>query len=267
MASATEFVSLGDLYEEAGAEDDDVLDRLKALVSEYYPAGWRKWKVVNFSKTALFGKSIDPQTLNKIRFALPTLGVAKAFDPELVHIPEKSFRSFKVTMLEWSFCRALIISPPAIANKIRGSAAQAEIFIRALDPIKHLFVSRKHASDNLSQESSAVDSESELRSFSSRKRSNSEGFRPYPVKKSRVDVLERRMYDMFTTLSNKIDSLSKPQCADRGFEDGMNGSFLDTSDREASIYVGQPLEKRTWRTFCYRRCERRNHRYLQPYQR
>nr|CAI5856140.1 unnamed protein product [Callosobruchus analis] len=46
----------------------------------------------------------------------------------------------KVAMPNWSFCRALILSTPSIVNKIKGSAPQAELFSKGVDPVKNLFL-------------------------------------------------------------------------------------------------------------------------------
>ncbi|CAH0560607.1 unnamed protein product [Brassicogethes aeneus] len=75
-------------------------DKLKELAQEHLPEGWTEWKVSQLSKEQLLGSSVDPLILNKIRFALPTVGVVKAFIPEADHLSEKTYRDIKVSMLE-----------------------------------------------------------------------------------------------------------------------------------------------------------------------
>ncbi|KAL4705086.1 hypothetical protein ACJJTC_002734 [Scirpophaga incertulas] len=102
MVEAVDFVALGELLAEPAASLEDDIK----------------------------GAVLDPQALNKLRFALPTIDVLKAFYPSGTRISEKAFRDIKVKMLhQWPFTRALIMGPPAVANKIRGSAARTELFI------------------------------------------------------------------------------------------------------------------------------------------
>lgn len=75
--------------------------------------------------------------------------IARTFHPAIVSLPEKQYCDFKVQMLEWDFCRALIISLPSIVNKIKGSVGQAQIFLEAIKPSKNLFISRKQAARDL----------------------------------------------------------------------------------------------------------------------
>nr|CAI5827075.1 unnamed protein product [Callosobruchus analis] len=70
----------------------------------------------------LLGAEYDPQILNKIRFALPTVGLVQAFNPGATHISEKGYMEMKLKMLTFPFCIGLIIRPTCLAAKIRGSA-------------------------------------------------------------------------------------------------------------------------------------------------
>ncbi|KAL4718633.1 hypothetical protein ACJJTC_002347, partial [Scirpophaga incertulas] len=45
------------------------------------------WKVLRTSKEDILRDRYDPQVLNKLRFALPTTAIAKAFDPEWEQSP------------------------------------------------------------------------------------------------------------------------------------------------------------------------------------
>lgn len=153
MAEGTAFITLADLLEESAdtEKQDRILDRIKLLPQESLPDGWTNWKTVDLTRENLFGdeQAVDPQVLNKIRFALPTVGIAKAFNPSANDWTKNQYRDYKVEMLNWAFCRALIMSPPAITNRLKGSAGQADLFLHAIKPIKHLFVPRIQAVEDL----------------------------------------------------------------------------------------------------------------------
>ncbi|CAH2016736.1 unnamed protein product [Acanthoscelides obtectus] len=114
MAMATNFVTLGELWSshvEMEEEDEAIFSRIKVLIENHLPDGWRDWKVIDWKKEDLFGKKIDHKVLNKIRFALPTLELVKAFYPEATSVGEKTYRNIKLRLLDWNLCRALIMSP------------------------------------------------------------------------------------------------------------------------------------------------------------
>nr|CAI5867516.1 unnamed protein product [Callosobruchus analis] len=63
------------LEESAVTEEDDIiLDRLKQLATEVLPEDWKMWRTGE-----IFGDAGDPQILHKIRFALPTFRMVRAF--------------------------------------------------------------------------------------------------------------------------------------------------------------------------------------------
>lgn len=205
MVQEASFVSLGELLEETGESDNDneILERLKLLAQELLPNGWTAWTVTRSTKEDVFGETVDPQVLNKLRFAIPTDQLAKAFVPEATRLSEKGFRDLKLKMLDWAFTRALITSPPAICNKIRGSAAATELFNVAVKPRR---MSRKEADRALSMETDEEATNMRKRRISSDPES-SDAWATRP-KRSRIDSLEQRMNDMFSTLMEKIESLA-----------------------------------------------------------
>ncbi|CAG4930095.1 unnamed protein product [Parnassius apollo] len=81
-------------------------------------------------------------------------------------------------MLEWPFCVRLIIGPPSIGARIRGSAVQNELIVASLTELKPLLLSRKYASKELA-DSDDADVLSIVRSSSSKSK-----------KLSRMDKLE-----------------------------------------------------------------------------
>lgn len=147
MALPRAFTTLAELAELDVPGDRVVLDRLIEVVDQVYPVTWRDWKVVNYTKEDLFGSKIDPQILNKLRFAIPTVSIVKAFDPEATSVSEKKFKSYKLSLLDWPFCRALIMSPKSLASRIHGSAAKLEIFVAAIGDMGDTFISREETED------------------------------------------------------------------------------------------------------------------------
>nr|CAH7735176.1 unnamed protein product [Callosobruchus chinensis] len=116
MALPSSFNTLGDLYDDKTTENE-VLSRLKQLAQQWLPNGWRDWQVAQGAADEQ--EQLDQQTLNKLRFGLPTIGIAKAFNPEARTLKEKPYRDMKTQMLQWGFCRGLIIGPPELAARIR----------------------------------------------------------------------------------------------------------------------------------------------------
>ncbi|KAJ2943181.1 hypothetical protein O0L34_g18893 [Tuta absoluta] len=146
MAGQSEvLVTLGELLEERGEteEDEQILSRLKILAQESLPDGWIEWEVTRASKDEVFGEKLETTVLNKLTFALPTMGLARAFDPDTERLSEKTYRDIRVKLLDWSFNRALILGPPAIANRVRGSAARTEFFKEAVPSLKLLLLTQK----------------------------------------------------------------------------------------------------------------------------
>lgn len=233
MAQESNFVTLGELLEEQGEseEDDRILDRIKLLAQETLPDGWTDWQAGRATKEEVFGEKVEPLVMNKLMFALPTVGLARAFDPEADHLSEKGYRDIRLKLLDWAFTRALILGPPAIANKVRGSAARTELFKQSTDSLRPLLHTRAEANRILTGELS--ESEASIRkkdsSISScgndkksqkRRRSSSPGC----GKKSRLDSLEERMNDMFSYLVSSIDSLkeSRPDHPEDTDESSVN---------------------------------------------
>ncbi|XP_012269133.2 uncharacterized protein LOC105693654 [Athalia rosae] len=247
MAESCSYVSLGELLEEsAETEDQDViLDRLKLLAYDNLPEGWTNWKTINYSKEDLFGEGdVDPQILNKLRFALPTIGIAIAFNPSATYLAERQYRDYKVEMLNWALCRALIMSPPSITNKLKGSIGQAELFQQAIKPVKHLCVSRRSAAEELKLEAEGSNmEEAEEESLPPRKRhSASPGSIGSLPKRSRVAFLENRMDEMFSILCEKIEKLKKPEVHPLSYESDVSMSEKENLGSEDSESIASGIE-------------------------
>ncbi|KAI5639428.1 hypothetical protein NE865_08103 [Phthorimaea operculella] len=220
MALPRAFTTLGELAELDEPGEREVLDRLIEVVDLVYPPTWRDWRVVNFSKEDLFGLRLEPQTLNKLRFAIPTISIIKSFDPEAVSVSEKRFKTLKLSLLNWSFCRALIMSPRSVASKIHGSSSNLEIFISAIGDIGGDFISREEA-------------ESLISGKEKRKRPSSQSSQYKVAKKQRTDSTEdirilkeqtRALQDMMSNLLSRQYQKSH----NYGHEGNASGSEEET---------------------------------------
>ncbi|CAH0551341.1 unnamed protein product [Brassicogethes aeneus] len=90
------------------ASDDAILERVKKQAINHLPEGWKEWNVAMLKKEDILGSPADPQILNRLKFAIPTIGLAQAFFPNLSYISEKVLRDLKIKMLDWEFCIGLI---------------------------------------------------------------------------------------------------------------------------------------------------------------
>lgn len=177
MATSQNFITLGELFtRNYDEEEEELLTKVKSIIEESLPTGWRDWKVIDWSKEELLGRKMDHKILNKIRFAIPSVELVKAFYPEAKAIGEKAYKNMKLKLLDWDICRALITNPNQVAAKLRGSAAQAEIFKRAVESIRASVYSREQISDALT-----TDVESHQNRVKIYSRSNSES-RNNPIK-------------------------------------------------------------------------------------
>nr|CAI5850810.1 unnamed protein product [Callosobruchus analis] len=75
------------------------------------------WKDAHFSRKELLREELDPQVLNKLMYALPTVVLARAFDPQAVTLSEKRYREIRVKMLDWPFCVSLLVGPSSLASR------------------------------------------------------------------------------------------------------------------------------------------------------
>lgn len=238
MSEELEWTTMEELMEVAAdtEAEDRILDRVKLVAQESLPEGWLNWKTLDFSKEALFGTelTVDPQILNKLRFALPTVALARAFNPSAVDLPEKQYRDLKVSMLNWSFCRALIMSPPALVNKLKGSVGRAEIFLHAIESVKPLCISRKRAAELLRPQGADSDSDEENDSSRALKRPGEHLSQDAPgPKRSKVTELQDEMRHMFGIVMEKIQNMEQ-RGHRRGVEEMSEDDDYSDNDSEHS---------------------------------
>lgn len=227
MATPAHLVSMEELFQQN--DDDEVLDRLKSLADKYLPIGWKEWQLIKNDETDSF--SVDQSILNKLRFALPTVGIAKAFDPEATSLMERPYRDMKVKMLKWPFCRGLIFSPSELSTQLRGSSLRHELVLQSITPLKDLFLSRKEASAQLGHTSG--DDDSILGKRKSRSSST------VSSKYSRLDALEARQ----ERIEGLLQTLVEKNSSKKGYseEEDENEEYDDArlsdsgSERERSL--------------------------------
>lgn len=67
------------------------MERVKVLAQEHLPDGWTRWVVTTATKEEVFGEKIESNVLNKLVYALPTVGLARAFVPDADHHSERGY--------------------------------------------------------------------------------------------------------------------------------------------------------------------------------
>lgn len=151
-------------------EDKNFYDNVVRTIEDFYPDDWKTWVVNDISFEDLFGGNEAPSDLEcRLRFALPTVNLAKAHSPEN-NLSERRYKRFKRTMLKWPLGRALIYAPLTLMSKVHPVRAYNK-FLDTVNMIKVYLVSRHEASKALRSETA----DDEVASISSRvsKRSHS----------------------------------------------------------------------------------------------
>lgn len=127
----------------SNGEDDGFFTRLIEVLDQNYPQGWRSWEVENYSYTDLFGKHITSAVEQKLRFAIPTAELARAYSPDNPTLSEKKYRSLKRKLLSWPLGRALIYAPHSLMEKVH--AKSYEFFMTTVKLLKPKLTSRKRS--------------------------------------------------------------------------------------------------------------------------
>jgi len=138
-------VSLGTLFDDTST-DTPMITRLRAAADSSSPSGWRDWPVCAVS----FGDTVDSQRPRQVRYALATLVIVRAFDPEAAGLSERQYKDMKLQMLHWPFCGGLMLSPSDMAASVRSSSLRHELVVQATAAMKPLFLSRVDAHEILS---------------------------------------------------------------------------------------------------------------------
>nr|CAI5852552.1 unnamed protein product [Callosobruchus analis] len=264
MATATNFVSLGELFSrDCEADEKAVFEKIQCLIENNLPEGWRNWKVIDWSKEELLGKSIDHRVLNKIRFALPTLETLKAFHPEATSVGEKTYKNIKLKLLNWDICRALILSPHHLAARLRGSSTQVELFNTAVESMKPSLLCREQVSEVLSTDAESHRSFGRKRTQStssseSSSSSSSEGIVAHKAKRrvrkrhKSTDQGEAATESRFNRLESMIEGLIKTVRENKENGCGNTDSWRAPSPCQSFPFESEPnldSESQDWDIF------------------
>nr|CAI5830202.1 unnamed protein product [Callosobruchus analis] len=102
MVTPTPVATLSELFGRPtdSSKDNMILERLKALAVQHLPQGWKEWTLAATDRDDVLEDPIDSQILNKIRFALPTVGIARAFNPMISSLSEKTYWDMKLCHMD-----------------------------------------------------------------------------------------------------------------------------------------------------------------------
>lgn len=130
----------------------ETLAAIVASIDENFPSNWRDWKVHNYAFEDLFGSSSIPPAIEaKIRFAIPTVDLARAFNPSASSLSERSYRAIRASILNSPLGRALLYAPHNIMEKIHSPSYDE--FMNTVRELKPKIAKRREASADLEQRS------------------------------------------------------------------------------------------------------------------
>ncbi|XP_026677099.1 uncharacterized protein LOC113466149 [Diaphorina citri] len=136
-------------------------ERVKDIIRAKFPQGWSAWPVSS-------SIPVDPKPdRNKLRFAIPTVDLCLAYDPDARSISERSFKHLKASLFTWPVGRALIYSPADFALALRPSREDFDAFLESIRPLKPLFLCRESACKVLGNGSPIVVADNDAPSASS----------------------------------------------------------------------------------------------------
>ncbi|XP_048006275.1 uncharacterized protein LOC125241715 [Leguminivora glycinivorella] len=125
------------------------------IVDRFFPENWREWKIHDISFRDLFGADeISSATEIKLRFAIPTLDLARAFNPTATSLSERAYRAIRNTLVHWPFGRALMYAPHRLMEMIHEPSYDE--FMNAVKAIKPVMLRRRAASMELSGSTTPV---------------------------------------------------------------------------------------------------------------
>ncbi|KAL1460464.1 hypothetical protein WDU94_012445 [Cyamophila willieti] len=131
---------------------DPFLDRVKKIISDTLPSGWRDWPLSAAVPTTC-SNVVDR---NKLRFALPTLEVVNAFingpfrDGEPI-ISERAYKSMEAALFAWPVGQALLLSPAEFAKALRPTSDAYDKFIEDTKFLRPMILSRDGVNKVLSR--------------------------------------------------------------------------------------------------------------------
>ncbi|XP_045784624.1 uncharacterized protein LOC123880520 [Maniola jurtina] len=142
-----ELTSMGALPAVPCVEDkeESCLSAVVASLDENFPSDWRDWKVYSYTFEDLFGgNQVPPAIEAKLRFAIPTVDLARAFNPSTTSLSERSYRAIRMTILKWPLGRALLYAPQNLMEKIHSPSYDS--FMNTVRELKPKLTKRREAS-------------------------------------------------------------------------------------------------------------------------
>ena len=88
----------------------------------------------------------------RIRFALPTVDIFRAFAPTASSASLVECSEFCAQMLQWPFCRGLLLTSKSLAVPIHGSQEQLSVVLRATEKMQSFFLSWADAASLLEED-------------------------------------------------------------------------------------------------------------------
>lgn len=134
-SACSQMTTLGALFDQP--TKDPFLNKDKDIIKNTLPDGWRNW-ALNECAPPPFSQAHR----NKLRFALPSLEVVRAFTKE-DHISERSYKKMLSSLLDWPVGQALILAPSNLSSAYRPSKESYEQFLADTSSLKSLILSRK----------------------------------------------------------------------------------------------------------------------------
>ncbi|PZC71549.1 hypothetical protein B5X24_HaOG213163 [Helicoverpa armigera] len=166
-----EQVTLGSLTEwRPPTKEEAFFNNVVQILDEVFPDNWRAWVINIPSYNELFREHISSDLECRLRFAIPTIRLAKAYSTETT-LSERRYKKIKRILLTWPLGRALIYAPLTIAAKVHPVQAYNK-FSETVNMIKALLISRQEASEILKKEVD-IDTSSNSNSSRATKRSHS----------------------------------------------------------------------------------------------
>ena len=143
-----ERTTLGKVFD-SSPSDVPVLAKLLQLACDTLPDGWREWSLA--SNSSAFA-TVDEKTRQRIRFALPTVDIIRAFAPTASSASLVECSEFCAQMLQLPFCRGLVLIPKSLAVPIHGSQEQLSVVLRATEKMQPFFLSWADAASLLEED-------------------------------------------------------------------------------------------------------------------
>ncbi|KAI5698044.1 hypothetical protein M8J75_000924 [Diaphorina citri] len=135
-SACSQMTTLGALFDQP--TKDPFLNKDKDIIKNTLPDGWRNWALNECAPPPPFSQAHR----NKLRFALPSLEVVRAFTKE-DHISERSYKKMLSSLLDWPVGQALILAPSNLSSAYRPSKESYEQFLADTSSLKSLILSRK----------------------------------------------------------------------------------------------------------------------------